>query len=46
MRQRTGKAARLSGVDFDKQAVNDIPETTDKAEIEQKNETISSSPKD
>lgn len=26
MRQRTGKSARLSGVEFDKQAVNDIPE--------------------
>lgn len=27
MRERTGKAARLTGVDFDKKAVNDIPET-------------------
>ena len=26
MRVRTGKSARLSGVDFDKNAVNDIPE--------------------
>jgi large subunit ribosomal protein L19 len=26
MRQRTGKAARLTGVDFDRQAVNTIPE--------------------
>ncbi len=28
MRERTGKRARLLGVDFDKQAVNDIPEDT------------------
>lgn len=26
MRQRTGKAARLTGVEFDRQAVNEIPE--------------------
>lgn len=26
MRERTGKAARLSGVDFDRQAVNFVPE--------------------
>lgn len=26
MRERTGKAARLSGVDFDRQAVNTLPE--------------------
>jgi len=26
MRSRTGKAARLSGVDFDRNAVNDLPE--------------------
>lgn len=26
MRARTGKSARLSGVDFDRRAVNDIPE--------------------
>ncbi len=30
MRERTGKAARLSGVDFDK-AINDLPEPAPKA---------------
>lgn len=33
MRQRTGKSARLTGVDFDRQAVNDIHDT--KAEEEE-----------
>lgn len=28
MRQRTGKAARLSGIDFDRQAVNEIADAT------------------
>lgn len=28
MRARTGKAARLQGLDFDKRAVNDLPEDT------------------
>ena len=32
MRARTGKAARLQGLDFDRRAVNDLPET--KAEEE------------
>jgi large subunit ribosomal protein L19 len=32
MRQRTGKAARLTGVDFDRQAVNTIPEEVAAAE--------------
>lgn len=29
MRARTGKSARLSGRDFDRRAVNDIPETAE-----------------
>ena len=28
MRERTGKAARLTGLDFDKRAVNELPEET------------------
>jgi large subunit ribosomal protein L19 len=32
MRARTGKAARLTGVDFDRQAVNDIRDTAAEAE--------------
>lgn len=34
MRKRTGKAARLTGVDFDKYAVNDLPEAPKPAEAE------------
>ncbi len=34
MRARTGKAARLSGVDFDKNAVNDLPPDTAAEEAE------------
>ena len=34
MRKRTGKSARLSGVDFDKNAVNEIPEPVVKDEPE------------
>jgi large subunit ribosomal protein L19 len=34
MRQRTGKSARLSGVEFDKQAVNDIHDEAAEAEEE------------
>ena len=30
MRQRTGKSARLSGVDFDARAVNELSETPEK----------------
>jgi len=37
MRERTGKSARLTGVDFDRQAVNDIrDEEAEKAEAEAK----------
>ena len=32
MRQRTGKAARLTGVDFDSQAVNDVHDEAAEAE--------------
>ena len=32
MRSRTGKAARLTGVDFDRQAVNTVPEAPAQAE--------------
>ena len=31
MRERTGKAARLTGLDFDKRAVNDLPVEADKS---------------
>jgi large subunit ribosomal protein L19 len=34
MRKRTGKAARLTGVDFDKYAVNAIPEEVKAEEVE------------
>jgi large subunit ribosomal protein L19 len=34
MRQRTGKSARLTGVDFDRQAVNTIQEAEPAAEVE------------
>ncbi len=34
MRERTGKAARLSGVDFDRQAVNTLPEVPAEAKAE------------
>lgn len=35
MRQRTGKSARLTGRDFDREAVNDIPEVVvEKAPVE------------
>ena len=37
MRDLKGRAARLSGVDFDKQAVNDVPDfEAEKAEVEAK----------
>jgi large subunit ribosomal protein L19 len=37
MRERTGKAARLTGVDFDRQAVNDVRDLeAEKAEAEAK----------
>ncbi len=32
MRDLTGKAARLSGIDFDRQTINDIPEVTENVE--------------
>lgn len=38
MRQRTGKAARLSGVDFDKKAVNTISDPVAEAEEEKLHE--------
>lgn len=34
MRSRTGKAARLTGVDFDRQAVNNLPEAPKAEEVE------------
>lgn len=34
MRQRTGKSARLTGRDFDREAVNDIPEPVAEATVE------------
>ncbi len=33
MRSLTGKAARLSGVDFDRQSVNDVPDAETKPEM-------------
>lgn len=36
MRARTGKAARLSGIDFDREAVNAIPETSQAEQSGQK----------
>lgn len=38
MRSRTGKSARLSGVDFDRQAVNDLPEAEQPAEAKEPKE--------
>lgn len=39
MRERTGKRARLTGVDFDRQAVNDIPEPVVEAPAAEAEET-------
>ncbi|MBW3569308.1 50S ribosomal protein L19 [Candidatus Parcubacteria bacterium] len=42
MRTRTGKAARMTGIDFDKSAVNEIPEASQetKTETEKAEETV------
>jgi large subunit ribosomal protein L19 len=40
MRQRTGKSARLSGIDFDRNAVNDLPEEKLEAESLQTAEVV------
>lgn len=39
MRERTGKAARLASLDFDRRAVNDLPEPKAEAKVEETTET-------
>ena len=44
MRQRTGKAARLTGIDFDREAVNALPEVEAAAAAEAESEASTETP--